>query len=56
MEVIFDLLSSGRAQRSRRIDAIRPSNAKRSDVRRVLAVANRHYDDLLALWEDMRHE
>ncbi|HEX9118992.1 MAG TPA: hypothetical protein VF840_00480 [Terriglobales bacterium] len=36
-----------------RVDAIRPSNAKRSDVRKVLNVAARHFEELLELWEKM---
>jgi len=38
-----------------RPDAVRPGNAKRSDVRRILNVAAKRFDDLVALWEKM-HE
>jgi hypothetical protein len=33
-----------------RIDAVRPGNAKRSDVRRVLEAAAAHFDELFELW------
>jgi hypothetical protein len=34
-----------------RKDAVRPRNASRSDVKHVLMVATKHFDELAALWE-----
>jgi hypothetical protein len=34
-----------------RKDAVRPRNASRSDVKHVLVVATKHFDELAALWE-----
>ncbi len=50
VRVIVDLLSDGNVRQSRRWNAISPKNAKRNDVRHVLAVAAAHYDELMALW------
>jgi hypothetical protein len=36
-----------------RADAIRPGNAKRSDLRRILNLAATHFEELVALWEKM---
>jgi hypothetical protein len=38
--------------RAKRSDAVRPGNASRSDVRRVLRVAAAHLDELVQCWED----
>lgn len=38
-----------------RKDAIRPANAKKSDVRKILSKAAEHFDELAALREEM-HE
>jgi hypothetical protein len=35
-----------------RRDAVRPGNASRSDVKRVLKIAVAHFDELVKLWED----
>lgn len=53
IEVIVDLREDGTVALADRVDAIRPSNAKRSDVRKVLNVAARHFEELLELWEKM---
>jgi hypothetical protein len=50
-EVIIDLLPNGRVVRSPRAKSVKPANAKKSDVRRILIVAAAHVDDLKALWE-----
>ena len=34
-----------------RKDAVRPRDAKRSDVKHVLVMASEHFDELVALWE-----
>ncbi len=52
-EVIVDLRPNRKVAVADRSDAIRPGNAKRSSVRRVLNVAAEHFDQLVALWERM---
>jgi hypothetical protein len=51
VEVIVDLRPDGMVSLAKRTDAIRPSNGSKSDVRHVLLVASRHFDDLVFLWE-----
>lgn len=51
VRVIVDLLPGGRVRESDRWDAVKPSNGKRSDVRRILAVAAFHAAELNQLWE-----
>jgi hypothetical protein len=51
VEVIVDFRQDGRISLANRTDAIRPSNGGRSDVRHVLSVAARHFDELVFLWE-----
>jgi hypothetical protein len=51
VEVILDLLPVGDVALAKRKDAVRPGDASRSDVRHVLAVAARHFDELVQLWE-----
>jgi len=51
VEVIVDLRRDGNVSLADRTDAIRPRKGSKSDVRRVLAVAARHFDELAALWE-----
>jgi hypothetical protein len=53
IEVLVELLN-GRAYLANRDDAIRPANAKRSDVRHVLITAAKHAEELLALWRNAR--
>ena len=50
-EVIADLRLDGAVALADRRDAIRPRNAKRSDVRRILEAAALHFDELAELWE-----
>jgi hypothetical protein len=49
--VIVELLADGTVRESTRKDAVAPSNAKRSDVKRILAVASKHGAALRELWE-----
>lgn len=35
-----------------RSDAVRPGNAKRADVKRILNVAAVHFDQLIELWRE----
>jgi hypothetical protein len=49
--VVVDLLPDGGVQVADRVNAIKPRNASRSDIRHVLAVANKHFEELVALWE-----
>ena len=51
IEVIVDLRTDGKVSLASRTDAVRPSNASKSDVRHILTVAARHFDDLVSLWE-----
>jgi hypothetical protein len=50
-EVIVDFRSDGTIALADRKDAIRPANAKRSDVKKILNAAAAHFDDLVTLWE-----
>lgn len=51
VETIVDLRVGGNVALSRRADAVRPANAKRSDVKKILRAAATHFDELTALWE-----
>ncbi len=51
-EVSNELLPEGKTVQSRRANPIRPRNAKWSDVRKMLAVAARHAEELNRLWEE----
>lgn len=53
IEVIVDLLDDRAVALSDRVDAIAPTNAKRSDVKKVLKAARDHFDELVAAWETM---
>jgi hypothetical protein len=46
IETIFDLRRDGAVALANRSDAIRPSNGSKADVRHVLTVAARHFDEL----------
>ena len=50
-EAIVDLRTDGAVSLATREDAIRPANAKRSDVRKILNAAADNSDELMALWE-----
>jgi hypothetical protein len=51
VEVIVDLRADGKVSLAARTDAVRPSNGSKSDVRHVMNVAARHFDELVSLWE-----
>jgi len=50
-EVLIELLPGGKVIQSSRNDAIRPIDAKRSDVRRILSMAALHATELQEIWE-----
>jgi hypothetical protein len=52
-EAIVNLNANGTVTLANRADALRPRNAKRSDVRRVLNAAGEHFEELVSLWEKM---
>jgi hypothetical protein len=52
-ELIIDLRSDGNVALAGRRDCIRPGNAKRSEVRKILRTAAEHFDELVSLWEKM---
>ncbi len=52
-EVIVDLGIDGNVALADRADCIRPDNAKRGDVRKILREAAKHFDELVSLWEKM---
>ena len=52
-EAIVDLRTDGNVALADRVDAVRPANAKRSDVRRILNAAAAHFEELAALWEEI---
>ncbi|MGH9680756.1 MAG: DUF4160 domain-containing protein [Candidatus Acidiferrales bacterium] len=54
-EVVVDIGLDGNVSLADRPDCIRPGNAKRSDVRKILKTAARHFEELAKLWEKM-HE
>ena len=52
-EVIVDIGIDGNVALADRPDCIRPGNAKRSDVSKILRSAAEHFDELVSLWEKM---
>jgi hypothetical protein len=50
-EAIVDLRPDGTVALAKRDEAIRPSSAKRSDVKKILRAAAEHFEELAALWE-----
>ncbi|MFZ0477895.1 MAG: DUF4160 domain-containing protein [Terriglobales bacterium] len=50
-EVIVDLRVDGTVGLADRDDAIRPANAKRSDVRKILEAAADNFERLAEMWE-----
>ena len=52
-EVIVDIGIEGNVALTDRPDCIRPGNAKRSDVRKILRTAAEYFDELVLLWEKM---
>lgn len=49
-EAIVDLRADGAVALANRKDAVRPLDAKRSDVKRILDVAALHFEELAELW------
>lgn len=52
-EAIIDLRANGTIALAKRTDAVTPANAKRSDVRKILIRAAMHFEELVALWEEV---
>jgi hypothetical protein len=50
-EVIVDIGVDGNVALTDRPDCIRPGNAKRGDVRRILNLAAEHFDEFVLPWE-----
>lgn len=48
-EVIVNLRPDGNVALADRKDAIRPANAKRSDLKKILAAAAQHFEELAIL-------
>ena len=55
-QAIVDLCWDGSVKLANRDDAIRPANAKRSDVKKILRAAAEHFEELAALWESIYGE
>ena len=55
-EAIVDLRLDGVVALADRVDAIRPGNAKRRDVKKILNMAALHFEELAALWEAIHGE
>jgi hypothetical protein len=53
-EAIVDLRMAGTVALAKRNDAIRPGNAKRSEVKKILSAAALHFEELVELWEEVR--
>lgn len=53
-EAIVDLRMDGTVALAKRDDAIRPVNAKRSEVRKILSAAALHFEEIVELWEEVR--
>lgn len=47
----MDLRSDGNVALADRKDAIRPTNAKRSDVKKILNAAAQNFEQVVVLWE-----
>ena len=57
VEVIIELIFDRRAIRvPRNRKAVKPKNAKRSDVRKVIRTARANFEALAQLWEEARWE
>lgn len=52
-ETIADLRLDGTVALADRKDAVRPTNAKRADVKKILSAAALHFEELAALWEEI---
>ena len=53
-EAVVDLRLNGTVALAQRNDAIRPANAKRSEVKKILSAAALHFEELVELWEGVR--
>jgi len=53
-EAIIDLRPNGDVALAKRHDSIRPASAKRWDVKKILRAAAEHFDELAALWREVR--
>lgn len=51
--MVIDLLESGDVRIADRELAVSPPNAKKSDVRKTLALAAANFDELVELWESI---
>jgi hypothetical protein len=49
--VIVDVFADGTTREAEHSNAVRPANAKRGEVRRILRVPEEHGAELWALWE-----
>ncbi len=54
--MILDLRDDGEVALADRADAIRPGNAKRSDVKKALELAAEYFEELVEMWEVMHEE
>ncbi len=50
-EAVVDLRNDGNVALARRKDAVRPANAKSSDVKKILSAAAENFEALVKLWE-----
>ena len=55
-EAIVDLRRDRAVALANRDGAVRPANAKKSDVKKILKAAAERFDELAALWESMHGE
>jgi hypothetical protein len=53
-EAIVELRFDRAVALARRDDAVRPVNAKRSEVKKILSAAAEHFEELVELWEEAR--
>ena len=51
--MIVNIGIDGNVRLADRPDCIRPGNAKRGDVSKILRSAAKHFDELVSLWEKM---
>jgi len=52
-EAIVELRFGGTVALAKRGDAVRPANAKRSNVKKILRAAAEHFGELAELWEEV---
>jgi len=53
VRAILELHADGSVTLARRYRSVQPMNASRSDVRKILRTANRHFASIIAAWETM---